>query len=215
MVTKSYKVYGVDGHRQRESFNPSYKYDFSYGDELRIIEVQNSDITGTNEYSRVIITRNTDEECDKEIRGQVSDGIFENCRVGGVVEEKEEEKMFKIRGRETGYVITKHDTYEEALNELYAYEAEDRANGNYEEDYYEIVGPEGETILKACDKKMIRSKMLRKFVELVEIAKEIDFDLSYLSAVYIDGNVDIHNDRWDDNEQYKRISIYVDAKEVR
>lgn len=28
-VTKSYKVYGVDGHRQRESFNDSYKYDFS------------------------------------------------------------------------------------------------------------------------------------------------------------------------------------------
>lgn len=27
-VTKSYRVYGVNGHRQRESFNDSYKYDF-------------------------------------------------------------------------------------------------------------------------------------------------------------------------------------------
>lgn len=48
-VTKSYKVYGVDGHRQRESFNDSYKYDFSEGDEIRIIEVENSDRTGTND----------------------------------------------------------------------------------------------------------------------------------------------------------------------
>lgn len=65
-VTKSYKVYGVDGHRQRESFNDSYKYDFSEGDEIRIIEVENSDRTGTNDYSIVHITRNTIEECQKD-----------------------------------------------------------------------------------------------------------------------------------------------------
>lgn len=28
-ITRVYKVYGVEGHRQRESFNKSYKYDFS------------------------------------------------------------------------------------------------------------------------------------------------------------------------------------------
>lgn len=29
MVTRTWKVYGTEGHRQRESFFPSYQYDFS------------------------------------------------------------------------------------------------------------------------------------------------------------------------------------------
>ena len=84
-VTKAYKVYGWNGHRQKESFNKSYNCDFS--DEkvgTRIITVLNSDVTGTNDYSLVIVTRNTEEECDKTIDGQVSDGIFENCRTGRI-----------------------------------------------------------------------------------------------------------------------------------
>ena len=60
-VTKTWKVYGVDGHRQRESFNKSRKYDFS-------------------------VTCDTEEECIAELEGQLSDGIFENSRVGKVVE---------------------------------------------------------------------------------------------------------------------------------
>ena len=48
-ITRIYKVYGVEGHRQRESFNKSYKYDFSENGTTRIIEVENSDKTGTNE----------------------------------------------------------------------------------------------------------------------------------------------------------------------
>lgn len=28
MVTKMYKIYGAEGHRQRESFNNSQRYDF-------------------------------------------------------------------------------------------------------------------------------------------------------------------------------------------
>ena len=82
MVTKTYKVYGAEGHRQRESFNESYKYDFSEGDDVRIIEVENSDKTGTNDYSIVKITRNNAIECDAEFWGQLTDGIFENSVVG-------------------------------------------------------------------------------------------------------------------------------------
>lgn len=81
MVTRAWKVYGGIGHRQKESFNPSYVYDFSRGDKTRIIAVHNSDKTGTNEYSVVIITRDTAEECERELKGQISDGIFENSRV--------------------------------------------------------------------------------------------------------------------------------------
>ena len=89
-VTKTWKIYGVDGHRQRESFNKSYKYDFSEDADVRIIEVENADRTGTNEYSIIRITRNTPEECEEELNGQLSDGIFENSRVGKVIETENE-----------------------------------------------------------------------------------------------------------------------------
>lgn len=86
VVTRAWKVYGAEGHRQRESFNESYKYDFSEEGNVRIIEVENSDKTGTNDFSIVRITRNTAEECFAEFNGQLSDGIFENSRTG-VIEE--------------------------------------------------------------------------------------------------------------------------------
>lgn len=85
-VTRAWKVYGAEGHRQRESFGKSCKYDFSENGIIRIIEVDNSDKTGTNEYSIIRITRNSSEECEEELNGQLSDGIFENSRVGKVVE---------------------------------------------------------------------------------------------------------------------------------
>lgn len=85
MYTMKFRVFGAEGHRQRESFNKSYKEDFSKDGKVRIIEVQNSDITGTNEYSDLIITRDTKEECQEELDGQISDGIFENSNTGCVV----------------------------------------------------------------------------------------------------------------------------------
>lgn len=86
MVTRSWKVYGFDGHRQRESFCRSYTYDFSEEGDCRIIRVENSDKTGTNKYTIVRITRNSFTECEDELEGQLSDGIFENSRVGYVEE---------------------------------------------------------------------------------------------------------------------------------
>lgn len=85
-VTRAWKVYGAEGHRQRESFCESYAYDWTNGKDVRKIEVENSDKTGTNEYSIVRITRNMVEECKEELKGQISDGIFENSKVGEVVE---------------------------------------------------------------------------------------------------------------------------------
>lgn len=88
MITRTWKVYGgYGGHRQKISFNPSFKYDFSNKEDgVRIIEVECSDKTGTNEYVIVRITRNTSEECEAELYGQIDDGIFENVRVGEVAE---------------------------------------------------------------------------------------------------------------------------------
>lgn len=85
-VTRTWRVYGQSGHRQRESFHTSRHWDFSDEENIRIIDVQNADQTGTNEYSIVRITCNTAEECKAELDGQLSDGLFEDSRYGEVEE---------------------------------------------------------------------------------------------------------------------------------
>lgn len=85
-VKRSWKIYGLNGHRQRESFNKSFDHDFSEGDVTRKISVENSDKTGSNYYSIIHITRNTYDECEKELEAQISDGIFENSRTGKIEE---------------------------------------------------------------------------------------------------------------------------------
>ena len=90
MVTRSWKIYGANGHRQKISFYPSESYDWTNCDynpgKIRIVEMLNSDTTGTNEYTILRITRDTAEDCEHELNGQISDGIFENARTGAVVE---------------------------------------------------------------------------------------------------------------------------------
>ena len=85
MVTKRWKVYGAAGHRQRASFGTSALYDWSDGT-TRIVRIDNYDLTGTHDYSVLTVTRDTAAECDAEMLGQLSDGVFENCRVGKVEE---------------------------------------------------------------------------------------------------------------------------------
>lgn len=47
--------------------------------------------------------------------------------------------MYIIRDREAGNKISEHSTYREAERNLFLYEDEDRQEGIYEEDFYEIV----------------------------------------------------------------------------
>lgn len=86
MATKTYRIYGLEGHRVKESFNASYIRDWSADDDIRIISVACADLTGTNDYVDLTITRNTVEECQRELEGQLSDGIFENQRTGRTFE---------------------------------------------------------------------------------------------------------------------------------
>ena len=81
-VTRVWRVYGAEGHRQRESFSPSARYDWSQPGAVRVVEIENADKTGANDYSIIRITRETAEECLREFYGQLFDGIFENCRTG-------------------------------------------------------------------------------------------------------------------------------------
>ena len=95
MVTKGYLIRGAYSHideryhRNRESFRPSSYHDatgYRESDGIRIIKILNSDILGTNDYNIVIITRETATQCDDEMFGQWSDGIFENCNVESPIE---------------------------------------------------------------------------------------------------------------------------------
>ena len=83
MTTRSWKVYGADGHRQRESFRESDC--FTAWDGIRV-EVENSDKTRTNDYSIVRITAETADACYDGLMGQISDDIFENSRTGKIEE---------------------------------------------------------------------------------------------------------------------------------
>ena len=46
--------------------------------------------------------------------------------------------MYVVRDREAGNVITQFETMEEAQKELERYEAKDKKDGTYTEDFYEI-----------------------------------------------------------------------------
>ena len=79
------RIYGKDGHRQALSFGKSAVYNWSNDrDGKRVIELLCADRTGTNDYVIMSITRNNKEECYQELDGQITDGFFENCRVGKV-----------------------------------------------------------------------------------------------------------------------------------
>lgn len=90
--TRTWKVYGRDGHRQKASFGKSVRWDFSSkNDGVRILEFINADKTGTNDFTIARITRNDSKECERELSGQITDGYFENMFVGDVIEISNEE----------------------------------------------------------------------------------------------------------------------------
>jgi len=82
-ITKTYRVYGAEGHRQRVSFQPSSSFDTWRGIH---VDVLNSDVTGTNEYTAVKITADSEDTCLRELAAQIEDGIFENSRTGATID---------------------------------------------------------------------------------------------------------------------------------
>lgn len=85
-MTRTFKIYGRPGHRQRESFRSSSTFTVERDGQIATIEVLNADITGSNEYTILRITAATAELCQVELDGQLSDGIFENSRIGRIEE---------------------------------------------------------------------------------------------------------------------------------
>lgn len=86
-ATRAWRVHGRTGHRMKESFGQSYAWDFSDSSTtVRHITVLREDITKTNDYVVVLITREDAAGCESEFEGQLSDGIFENVNTG-IIEE--------------------------------------------------------------------------------------------------------------------------------
>lgn len=82
-VTRSWKIYGRGGDWNRASKEESSFCDFTNEyDGIRLLGMDCYDVTGSYDYVVVTITRNTAKECLDELRGQISDGMFENYRVG-------------------------------------------------------------------------------------------------------------------------------------
>lgn len=84
MITKAWKIYGAEGHRQRDSFGESSAFR-TYGIE-NLVRMFREDILGTNDYVIIEITAGNEEACKAEFDAQMIDGIFENSRVGETVE---------------------------------------------------------------------------------------------------------------------------------
>ena len=91
---KVYHVYGEYGHRQRESFYESYELLNEYNDTM--ILVNNSDMTGTNDYTEIVIIAKSEKECDEILDVQLTDGIFENSKTGKVTAVKTESVRIEI-----------------------------------------------------------------------------------------------------------------------
>ncbi len=85
-VTRTFRVYGVEGHRQREAFKPSYDFELKNTEIPVRFSVRNSDKTGTQAYSEVAVSSVSAAHIEKELFAQVEDGIFENSRTGEIVE---------------------------------------------------------------------------------------------------------------------------------
>ena len=88
-VTLLFRVYGRDGHRQKASFGKSCVCDLPGENEYipgsRIIEMRRADVTGTNQYAEIRITRDSMDDVMAELEGQLWDGFFENVKFGKVV----------------------------------------------------------------------------------------------------------------------------------
>lgn len=97
MTTRAWQVYGREGHRQREAFNPSTRYWGMDDNPKLIIDLLCEDVTSTAEYAILVITADTPDDCFYEMSGQLSDGIFENSRTG-VIEEIPVGSMIELYG---------------------------------------------------------------------------------------------------------------------
>lgn len=96
MIRVTFRVFGKDGHRQRTSFGDSFEFGTLGGSAH--IKCLCEDRTLTNKFVDVIITADSFKRCAYELNSQLSDGIFESCKVGKImIKDIEIEHLFDFK----------------------------------------------------------------------------------------------------------------------
>lgn len=65
-------------------FGKSVTHDGSDEKKIRVVELRNCDLTGTNEFCEMIITRDSLDDCMEEMREQIMDGLFKDHLIKNV-----------------------------------------------------------------------------------------------------------------------------------
>jgi hypothetical protein len=100
MVTRIWKVEAEKGHRLALAFGRTETFNWTNGKGWRIVTILREDVTGSQDHIFMVITRDTAEECEDEMFGQLSDGFLENCRYGVVTEVTGEKRNGEYPERE-------------------------------------------------------------------------------------------------------------------
>lgn len=85
-TTRMWRIYGSGGYRIHESFFKSRKLNYSRLGFISVIEIFNSDVTGTNQYTDVRIQCYTPEECERELLDLLQYGVLRKSRIGEIIE---------------------------------------------------------------------------------------------------------------------------------
>lgn len=114
-IRLAWKVYGLPGQKQEEALLPSFSTDMDTPDnpwrrEIRL-DVYNSDLTGSTDYCIISITGTNMYACEEELKGQLSDGIFENYAVENVEPLREWKIPIKREPLEQGMGYKNEDAF--------------------------------------------------------------------------------------------------------
>ena len=113
--------------------------------------------------------------------------------------------MYTIRDREAGNKIDSFDTMEEAMETLKAYEEEDRKDGSYTENFYEII-----------EEPQTRLDEFKQMLEQIEQADSWDAYPEYWEKLCDWYEIDIHdNEKYGDPEDvFNAIKEAIEAEEA-
>ncbi len=78
--THWYRIWGREGHRQREAFRPSMRWSTANAE----FYIMGAEDTGSYDYVDLAISGDSEEIIKEELEAQLSDGAFENSHYGKV-----------------------------------------------------------------------------------------------------------------------------------
>lgn len=115
---------------------------------------------------------------------------------------------YQIQDREAGNFISGGMTLEEARAKLKSFESQDKAEGNYEEDFYEIVEEENwMDQVKEINKKFTKHPALSILKEVSRNHRDAIFEISLEQDVSLMQAIDIYFERMEEKIRDERNQI--------